>query len=131
MSDIPIPEHQWQQFCASFTRQHHGWLVGVYQIDTSNIKAGDKSVRQFAGHRTFQEVREAKRNGTTEVMVTVGNGSEEVSFLIEDAVALYSLRSGELHQGLRIDSGNGVTTLVEFRTAADPAALDGLADSER
>jgi hypothetical protein len=131
MSDIQIPEHEWQHFCASFTRQHHGWLVGVHQLDTRVVESGGTGVQQFAGHRTFQEVREANRDGVTEVMVTVGEGSDEMSFLISDAVALYKRMSGDLHQGLRIDSGNGETTLVEFRAPADPAALDGLAETER
>jgi APA family basic amino acid/polyamine antiporter len=32
MNNVEIPEIEWQQFCESFTRQHHGWRVSVRQI---------------------------------------------------------------------------------------------------
>ncbi|MGD2055719.1 MAG: hypothetical protein PVJ15_02855, partial [Gammaproteobacteria bacterium] len=125
----------WQQFCEGFTRQHHGWLVSMYQLDTREVARDTQSerapLRMFPGNRPLQEVREGHQDGQGELMVTVGTGTEETSFLIEDAVALYSRRIGEAHQGLRVDSGNGMTTLIEFRTAAEPESLDGLADSER
>jgi hypothetical protein len=135
MNDIEIPVTQWQQFCEEFTRQHHGWLVSMCQLDTckavQNTQPERGPLRMFTGNRPLQEVREGHQGGHGEIMVTVGAGIEETSFLIEDAVALYSRRIGEAHQGLRVDSGNGMTTLIEFRTAAEPESLDGLADSER
>jgi hypothetical protein len=38
MSDIEIPENEWLEFCAAFTRQHHGWLVNMRQFDTVELK---------------------------------------------------------------------------------------------
>ena len=135
MSDIRIPENEWQAFCESFSRQHHGWLVGVCQVDTRDIAQSVPPARApkqlFPGSRPLQELREGRTDDRTEVMVTVGQGADETSFLIQDAVALYSRRSGAAHQGLRVDSGNGTTTLIEFRAAARPETLDGLAESER
>ena len=135
MSDTRIPEEQWPQFCASFTRQHHGWLVSMRQLDTRHAEeAAGKAhpaVRLFPGSLPLQELREARSDAGAEVMVTVGDGAEETSFLIENAVALYSRKSDAAHQGLRVDTGNGTTTLIEFRVAAEPETLDGLADSER
>jgi hypothetical protein len=135
VNDIEIPESEWQQFCERFTRQHHGWLVGMRQLDTRDLLRGETAaqarVRLFPGNRLLQEVREGRSNDSVEVMVTVGEGADETSYLIEDAVALYSRRAGDAHQGLRIDSNHGKTTLIEFRTAAEPQALDGLAEAER
>ena len=135
MSDIRIPENEWQAFCESFSRQHHGWLVGVRQVDTREVEqttppAGAPK-QLFPGSRPLQELREGRTDDLTEVMVTVGEGTDETSFLIQDAVALYSRKSGAAHLGLRVDSGDGTTTLIEFRTAAQPETLDGLAESER
>lgn len=124
MSDVPIPFGQWQQFCESFTRQHHGWLVSLKQID-SGAPDGAASIPQFDGYRTLQEVREGSRGDSADIMVTVGEGADEVSFLIEDTVALYRRTRSEADSGLRIDTGNGMSTLVEFRSAAAPESLDG------
>jgi hypothetical protein len=135
MNDIPIARSEWQQFCEDFSRQHHGWLVSMSQLDTTAVApdadTGPQRARLFTGHSPLQEVRRGLNDDRFEIMVTVGEGTEETSFLIENAVALFSRRMGDAHQGLRIDSGNGKTTLVEFRSAAVPEALDGLADSER
>jgi hypothetical protein len=134
MNDIPIAQSDWQQFCEDFSRQHHGWLVSISQLDTTAVEpdadAGPQGARLFPGHSPLQEVRKGRSDDRFEIMVTVGEGTEETSFLIENAVALFRRRKGEAHQGLRIDSGDGKTTLVEFRSAAVPEALDGLADSE-
>jgi hypothetical protein len=134
MSDIQIPDNQWQLFCEGFTRQHHGWLVSLCQLQTRELGTGDTpaqtAVHLFPGTRPLEEVREGHSNGRAEIMVTVGEGSDETSFLIEDAVALYTRRAGDAHQGLRVDSGNGTSTLIEFRTPAEPETLDGLAESE-
>ena len=138
VNDIEIPESEWQQFCERFTRQHHGWLVSMRQLDTRDLLRSETAAAQaqarvqlFPGNRSLQEVREGQSDGYVEIMVTVGEGTHETSYLIEDAVALYSRRAGQAHHGLRIDSNYGKTTLVEFRTAAEPEALDGLAEDER
>ena len=130
MTDIRIPEHQWREFCEDFTRQHHGWLTGVQQLETSAIEAGrepHKTVSLTTSDRPLQELRAGRTHDVAELMVTVGSGVEETSYLIEDAIALYRRMRGKTHQGVRIDSGNGTTTLVEFRVAAEPETLDGLA----
>jgi single-stranded DNA-specific DHH superfamily exonuclease len=134
MDNIAVPASQWLKFCEDFTRQHHGWLVGLHQMDTKTLEedAHSKSLEipMLSGHHPLQEVREGNTNDLSEVMVTVGEGVDEASFLIEDVIALYQQQEGKAHQGLRIDSGNGKSTVIEFRTAADPAVLDGLTDSE-
>lgn len=129
MSDTPIPAGQWQQYCETFTRQHHGWLVRLCQVRTGAPDSAAPAP-QFEGYRTLQEVREGNRNGAADIMVTVGEGAHEVSFLIEDTIALYSRTRNQGHSGLRIDSGNGMSTLIEFRSAAVPETLDGLAENE-
>jgi hypothetical protein len=135
MIDTEIPENQWQQFCESFTRQHHGWLVSICQIETRERKGGPiqphEGVALYPGTRPLQEIREGREGERIELMVTVGEGTDETSFLIEDAVTLYGRSSGHADEGLRIDCANGTTTLIEFRTPAEPETLDGLAESER
>lgn len=134
MDDIPVPEKEWQAFCEDFTRQHQGWLVGISQQDTHSVEAGRRAAQApaplFPGERPLQELREGRTNEHVELMVTVGDGADETSYLIEDAIAVYARRNGAAHRGVRVDSGNGMTTLIEFRVAAEPETLDGLAESE-
>jgi hypothetical protein len=134
MEDTPIPEKEWQSFCEDFTRQHTGWLVGISQQDTHSVEAGRQTaqapMRMFPGERPLQELREGRKDDHVELMVTVGDGADETSFLIEDAIAVYVRRQGAAHQGARVDSGNGMSTLIEFRVPAQPETLDGLAQSE-
>ena len=122
MADLEIPASHWLQFCEDFTRRHHGWQVGMRQIDTRELAQGVASahegIRLFPGNRPFQEVREGANDDHAEVMVTVGEGLDETSFLIEDAVALFHRKAGEADQGLRVDSDSGITTLIEFRSPA-------------
>lgn len=132
IQDIPVPEAQWHPFCENFSRQHHGWLIGMHQLDTRQLEQGETAAQAgvplISDNRPLQEVREERKDDIIEVMVTVGEGTDETSFLIEDVVALYRRRIGDAHEGLRIDNRNGTTTLIEFRIATEPEALDGFAD---
>jgi hypothetical protein len=106
----------------------------MLQLDTRGLLRDEASAAQgraqlFPGSLPLQEVRQAQSGGHVEFMVTVGDGSDETSYLIEDAVGLYSRQAGEAHHGLRIDGNHGRTTLIEFRKAAQAETLDGLANS--
>ncbi|NVK43239.1 MAG: DUF5335 family protein [Oceanospirillaceae bacterium] len=130
MADIPIPETEWQSFCEQFSRQHHGWLVSLHQLATAELESASPAAL-FAGEQPLQEVREGNHAEHAELIITVGEGRDETSFLIEDAIAVYSLRRNDAHRGLRIDNRGGTSTLLEFRVPAAPELLDGLAESER
>jgi hypothetical protein len=118
MDDIRIPGNEWREFCEDFTRRHHGRRVDIRQLDTRSVEStrtpARESVHRVDDDRPFQELREGQTDGIAEFMVTVGEGADETSFLIEDAVALYSRGHDDTSRGVRIDSGNGTTTLVEF-----------------
>ena len=120
MNDICIPEHQWREFCEDFTRQHHGWLVGMRQFQTRAVSGDGMPAGEavFSGKRPLQELRAGSAGNIAELMVTVGNGADETSFLTEDAVALYDRMRGDTRQGIRVDSDNGMTTLIEVRVTA-------------
>ena len=63
-------------------------------------------------------------------MITVGEGTGETSFLVENVAALYNNTEENKDIGVRIDSANATSTIVQFRAAAGPEQLDGLAKSE-
>jgi len=133
MDNLSIPPDEWPVFYPAFSRQHQGWLVHVSRLQTERLDDGAPPggrVDLYAGYRPLREVRAERNDRYSEVMVTVGEGTDETSFLIEDVSALYARRAGDAHQGLRIDSADGSTTLVEFRTAAEPGQTDGLPAEE-
>ncbi len=135
MIDVKIPVNQWRQFCESFTLQHHGWLVNLCQLDSGSLQQDTPSahaaIQLFSDYRMLQEVREGREDDRIEILVTVGEGTDQTSFLIVDAIALFMRRIGDAHHGLRVDSRNATTTLIEFRAVTKPESLDGLAESER
>jgi hypothetical protein len=134
MKLIEIPEDQWPEFCKGFSREHHGWLVNLRCVNTDQLgrdrSAAFENGNVLADGLPLQEVRENRKDDTTEFMVTVGEGAEEVSIPVPDMIRLYNEKSADAHKGLRLDSGDGSSTLVEFRVAAKPEMLDGLAESE-
>jgi hypothetical protein len=136
MNDTRINEHDWPAFCARFTRLHRGWLTGIRQLDTRVLDEHPlpeeaDTVPLVSEMLPLQELREGHTDDRAEFLVTIGEGMDETTILVEDVVALYGRTRDGAPQGVRIDSGDGKTLLVEFRVAADPATLDDLADSER
>lgn len=129
MNEIEIPETQWRQFCDQFTVQHYGWLVDVSQVNDSSSTGGEATkkslVRVFPRSRPLQELREGEQGAHAELMVTVGEGKDQTSLLIEDVTSVYSRETGKTHRGLRIDSGRGVTTLIDFRAPNASRSFDG------
>jgi hypothetical protein len=123
MTEIEIPQTQWGEFGDTFTRQHHGRATRISRLDTVRLRAnaapqGGGAAPALAGLQPLQEVREGRSQDRVELMVTVGRGRDETSVLIEGVVALYSRSQGDTPRGLRIDSGDGTSTLIEFPAAA-------------
>ena len=129
-----ISRDRWQSFCGAFSREHHGWLASLWEVATEILTADRTTMPDraavLAKEQLFQEISMQVKDGKVEFMVTVGKDTQELSFLIQDAVRLYNEKLGNKHKGLRIDNGAGSSTLVEFRAAAKPEELDGLAESE-
>lgn len=134
MTDIEIPREQWPDCYQTFSLEHHGWLVNIQVVDTKQLGSDRLSAitngRVLAIEQPLQQVSETSKNNTVDLTVTVGSELDKTSFLIEGVARLFRERMDSAHKGLRIDSDDGTTTLVEFRVAAKPEALDGLAESE-
>ena len=134
MELIEIAENQWPEFCKGFSREHHGWLVNLRCVNTDQLgrdrSAAFENGNVLADGLHLQEIREYRKDDTAEFMVTVREGAEEVSIPVLDVIHLYNEKSDDAHKGLRLDGGDGSSTLVEFRVAAKPEMLDGLAESE-
>ena len=133
MKLIEIPENQWPEFCKGFSREHHGWLVNLRCVNTDQLgidrSAAFENGNVLAEGKPLQWVRGSRKEDMTEFLVTVGEGAEEISIPVPNVIRLYNEKSDDAHKGLRLDAGDGSSTLVEFR-AATPEMLDGLAESE-
>jgi hypothetical protein len=135
MSDVEIPKDRWHDLCADLTRRFQGQAAVIRQLRTADLQGdGAGEVRSnllLEPARPLYEVRAGRAGEQTEVMVTVRDGHDDTSFLIEDAVALFSRRSGDDDTGLRVDSGNGTSTLLEFHEPGAPDPPTGLVEGER
>jgi hypothetical protein len=122
---------EWGRFCERFSRQHHGWLVSVAVTDPWQ-EANDQPPegKMLAQNLPLQEVREAQSKGQVDIMITVGKGTEETSFLVENVADVFQNLEEDKYLGMRIDSSNATSTIVQFRAPANPDQLDGLAESE-
>lgn len=103
-------------FCETFTHRYRDSPADVRQLRTDEVRAdrnGSAVSRELLPETNIlYEVREGQQDGRSEIMVTVRNGADDTSFLIENVVALFSRGEGDICHGLRVDSGSGVTTLV-------------------
>jgi hypothetical protein len=126
-----VSDDDWANFCDTFSREHHGWLISVEvagpEPDRSHEPATPKVLAQ---NLPLQEVREAQHNGDAEIMITVGEGADETSFLVEHVAAVFETSEAEKDTGMRIDSTNNTCTMLQFRVPATPQELDGISRSE-
>jgi hypothetical protein len=126
-----VSDDDWANFCDTFSREHHGWLVSVEVASPERGGARElMAPKLLAQNLPLQEVREAQHNGDAEIMITVGEGADETSFLVEHVAALFETSEAEKDTGMRIDSTNNTSTMLQFRVPATPQDLDGISRSE-
>jgi hypothetical protein len=125
----------WPAFCEQFTRQHKGWLVTLKVIPTR--MAGPEDAAAPTGsppivrEQPLEGLIEDRASGESELVILVGQQDNHVSHLIRRPTRLVVQTGDRGLKSLRIDSRYGMTTFLEFRVAAPPETLDGLAESER
>ena len=120
--DIEIAHDQWTTYLDSFSREHLEWLVNV------EIRSPEGRL-MVAEERPLKGVSLDRAGGLDRAYIEVGNGPEaHMTHTVERPVrvTLKQSQSGQ-HQGLEIVSANGTTTVVRFRSAIEPEALDGVA----
>jgi hypothetical protein len=120
MKELKIDRSEWREFVESFTRQHRNWLTTIKVLDDRG-----KS-RIIAAERPLEDVT---LNGDTEIEVRVladHESARTIEYKVQNPERLEFEESDEgAHKGLRIESAGGIVTLIEFRVAARPEALDG------
>ena len=118
-----IPRAEWAAFLDTFSRQHERWLVSV-EVLTSGLGA-HREVRD----KPLTGISEDRKSGDpARISISAGERPEDhVTHVISrpSRVALELTAEGA-HKGLRIESEDGETTLVLFRSPALPETLDGM-----
>jgi hypothetical protein len=116
-----IPRSEWRTFLEGFATQHQGWLANLErrQLGSGSIpveleKPLDKIYVDLnqAGHIAFVFGRPDGVQTTQTV-----NGPRRVKFL-EDAPGI--------HAGLEIESTDGTSFVMRFRSAMPPEMIDGI-----
>ena len=133
MTELSVPRPRWPEFCAGFSREHHGWRVTLLRAPAPEMEADPAAAlaaaERLASEGPLQALECSEHDHRFDITVQVGDGEGQVVRL-QDVVALRDERQGRAHQGLRIDTADGASVLVAFRVAAPPEALDGLAETE-
>lgn len=129
---LAVPEAEWPDYCATFGRQHHGWLVNLWRVDTRSLETDRAAALAqgtlLAGKQPLQAVKLAPDGHGLKVEIGTAEAAQQVS--AEAVCRLWRERVDDAHEGMRIDQDDGSSLLIEFRAPARPEELDGLAASE-
>ena len=112
MATREIPRDHWREELDSFSRQHEGWIVRVEVTEpTGNTRTEARDV-------PLQGVS-VDAPGRPGLAVIVGREpGDHLTHEISNPVDIVIEQSGGADRALRIRSGDGSTTTVEFRPPA-------------
>lgn len=130
MTQMDIPPAKWSEFFSEFNRLHHGWLVTVGVVDTDLLaQAAQVRPHVVSDLEPLEEIRASA--GGEDVAIVTGREQGRVAHYVHHPLRLLLDRSVQgADESLRIDDDAGRSTLVRFRAAVLPEAVDGLAQSE-
>lgn len=120
--DVEIAHDEWRAYLDSFSREHLDWLVAV------ELRSPEGRL-MVVEERPLKGVSVDHAEGLDRAYIQVGEGSEaHMTHTVERPVRITFKQSktGQ-HEGLEIASANGTTTVIRFRSAMEPEAVDGLA----
>ena len=132
-----IPELKWTEFCAEYSRAHHGWLVTLAAIVTEQADLAPDELQQhwhiIADQVRLENIAIGTMPASFIIIAKSPESHELVQHPLDNVLRIFRLTVGEAHQGLRLDNveaGRDVSTFIWFQCPASPEALDGLAEFE-
>jgi hypothetical protein len=112
----------WHDELDSFSRQHEGWLVSLRA-------ATPRGEVTFDAHDVPLLGVVSSSTQPTEIEVALGNRRDHLSHIVSNATAVHlELTADGADRGLIIDSADGTRTTLQFKSAARPEEVDGLAE---
>ncbi|HEX8254345.1 MAG TPA: hypothetical protein VF846_14465 [Thermoanaerobaculia bacterium] len=103
-----IERNEWGRFFESFTMQHDHWLVSV---------DGEKQTMPLEGIIARDEL----------IVITLGGDISHHRRITIDAKRVTVQQAGGVDQGVAIESQDGHTTRLAFRSPMPPELVDGMA----
>ena len=120
MATKEIPREEWTDFFDGFSRRHEGWLVTVEVLGSvgAQVEARELPLLGIASDRDGGNTISIIVSATPEGRVThiIGKPTHVRVEETEDGV----------DRALQIESKEGETTLVSFRSAVSPEMVDGV-----
>jgi hypothetical protein len=122
-----IPEAEWQEFLAQFSRGHRAWLATV---DRVHVGAPGGVAAIECPLRSVMLETSARRVVGIEIRFQEDSHARE-PIRIDAPIRLRVDETAEgAARGLEIQDEHGDCTLIRFRAAPLPEALDGIAPGE-
>jgi uncharacterized protein DUF5335 len=121
MPVVQIPHNEWDEFFASFSRQHEGWLVTIEVLQPrGEVQLSFKDV-------SLQKVTIVISKGKEILTINMGERSGKTQSLeISSPSRIFLCTNTEgAHEELRIESLAGKTTVLRFRSPMLPEMVDG------
>jgi hypothetical protein len=117
-----IPRSDWREFFDGFSRRHGGWLVTVEILDRklgAQVEVEERPLRGIS----------ADRGGADpDVEIMTGTGPDDsFTHIVSHPTRVQVEELGGAEAALEIASRDEGTTLVRFRSAALPEAVNGVA----
>jgi hypothetical protein len=115
-----IPPQDWGTFFNMFSRQHEGWRVTV-EVLGGEVGAGLEA-REMPLVGITADMKDRNR---AIAIILCETDSEHLTHIVSDpkSVRLKETEEGA-HEALAIESENGITTLVRFRSSMRTEMLD-------
>lgn len=104
-----IERNDWARFFESFTMQHDHWLVSV---------DGERDTLPLEGITARDDGR---------ITITLGGDISHHRRIVIDAARVRVDQEGGVDQGVAIESADGHTTRLAFRSPMPPELVDGIA----
>jgi Family of unknown function (DUF5335) len=121
-----IPRDEWIEFFDGFSRQHEGWLAAVEVFGT------DIGAQVEARELPFTGITADLKDGEDMVSIILGEEAEDhVTHTISRPTHVRLEQTAEgANAALQIESADGTTTLLRFRSAVLPEMVDGIVSEQ-
>src|SRR5262245_28027921 len=117
-----IPQSRWREELTSFSQQHDGWIVSV------SSQGRDGAIGFDARNMRLRDISVGAPQAN-EISVEVGGPNGHSMHDIRDVTSVAVDVAGDgIERGLVIESADGSTTTVTFRSAIRPDEVDGIAE---
>jgi hypothetical protein len=117
-----IPRGEWRNFLEGFTSQHQGWLA-----DLERRQHGNGCIPLIL-ERPLHKINMDQKRGGRIVLVFGRPDGEQTSQTVDAPTRIKFLEAGPgAHAGLEIESADGTSLVMRFRSAMPPEMVDGIA----